>query len=425
MTQSEPAPSNPVPPKPLAWLSRDVMGLALNRFFSDLGHEAGTAILPLFLTAIGAPPFALGAIEAVSDGLSSFTKLYGGWLGDRVNRRLPWAALGYAMTGITTGLYGLAAAWPVVLIFRAIGWAGRGLRSPLHDAILTDAVPPAARGRAFGLDEAADTLGAIGGPLLALALVSFFAKSETLVIAYDQVFWLAAIPGLLSAALILVLVRESKHRQANQMTLRGSMNSLPAPFRRYLVGIGIFGLGDFSHTLLILRATQLLTASRGAQAGLIAIQLYALHNVLYAAGAYPVGALADRFGKRGLLVAAYVLAAVMDILLIATNSSASVAVLAIIFGVGGAVYASQQSLERALAADMLPEQVRSTGFGVLATVNGVGDFVSSLVVGLLWSVFAPAIGFAYSLVLSLAGAVAIFIALRSPSKTNDKGLTQA
>lgn len=142
-----------------SWINRDVLGLALNRFLSDLGHEAGTAILPLFLAAIGAPPFALGLIEAVSDGLSSFTKLFGGWLGDHVQRLRPWAALGYVATGITTGLYAAAVAWPGILLTRAIGWAGRGLRSPLHDTLLTEVVPPSARGRAFGFDEAADTLG--------------------------------------------------------------------------------------------------------------------------------------------------------------------------------------------------------------------------------------------------------------------------
>jgi MFS family permease len=241
------------------------------------------------------------------------------------------------------------------------------------------------------------------------------------VFAYDQVFWLAAIPGLLSAALILVLVRESNRRQANQMTLRGSINSLPATFRRYRVGIGIFGIGDFSHTLLILRATQPLSGSHGAQGGFIAIQVYTLYNVLYAAGAYPVGALADRVGKRGLLVAAYVLAAVMNLLLIATSTTASVWIPALIFAIGGTVYASQQSLERAVAADLVPGHVRSTGFGVLATVNGIGDIVSSLVVGLLWSAFAPAIGFTYSLVLSLAGAVAIFLALRPPGAEKRAG----
>src|SRR5271165_5945509 len=153
------------------WLNRNVVGLAINRFLSDFGHEAATSVLPLFLAAIGAPAFALGVIEGVADALSSFAKLFGGWLGDRVERRKPWAAAGYLLTGVTTGLYGLFAWWPWILLVRALGWAGRGLRSPLHDSLLTDSVPAAARGRAFGFDEAADTAGAIAGPLAALAIV--------------------------------------------------------------------------------------------------------------------------------------------------------------------------------------------------------------------------------------------------------------
>ncbi len=396
-----------------SWVTRDVIGLALNRFLSDLGHEAGTAILPLFLASIGAPAFALGIIEAVSDGLSSFTKLFGGWLGDRVAQRRPYAALGYVLTGITTGLYGFATAWPAVLISRAIGWAGRGFRSPLHDALLTDAVPVEVRGRAFGLDEAADTVGAVGGPLAALALLGIFSKSIPLVEAYRITFLVAAIPGILAAASILFLVSEHQHRRINKLSFWGSLNSLPVPFRRYLVGIGIFGIGDFSHTLLILYATQVLTKTSGDQAGLIAIQLYTLHNVLYAVGAYPVGALADRLGKRGLLISAYILAVVMNALLITTIPT--IPLLVIIFALGGTVYASQQSLERAVAADLTPAEIRSTGFGVLATVNGIGDFVSSLVVGFLWSIFSPAIGFTYSLVMSILGAIAISFALRNTS----------
>jgi MFS family permease len=402
-----------------SWMNRDVIGLALNRFLSDLGHEAGTSILPLFLAAIGAPPFALGAIEAVSDGLSSFTKLFGGWLGDRVPQRRPWAAFGYTLTGVTTGLYALATAWPGVLVARALGWAGRGLRSPLHDAMLTDVVPPEARGRAFGFDEAADTLGAIGGPLLALALVAVFSNTTTTIEAYRWVFWLAAIPGILSAVCILVLVRETPRNREHKLTFRGSLHALPAPFRRYLIGIFLFGIADYANTLLILRATQVLTTSLGPeQAGSIAILLYSLHNVLYAAGSYPVGVLADRFGKRWLLIGAYLLAALYNLLLIVEVPS--VALLALVFAMAGTVYASQQSLERALAADLVPEEVRSTGFGVLATVNGIGDFVSSLVVGLLWSFVSPQAGFAYSLVLSLVGAIAMMIALRptAPSESS-------
>ena len=131
------------------WLNRNVIGLAVNRFLSDFGHEAGTAVLPLFLATIGAPAVALGLIEGAADALSSFTKLFGGWLGDRVEHRKSWAAAGYLLTGVTTGLYGLFAWWPWTLIVRTIGWAGWGLRSPCTTRSLPIPIPAQARGRAL------------------------------------------------------------------------------------------------------------------------------------------------------------------------------------------------------------------------------------------------------------------------------------
>lgn len=384
------------------WLNRNVLGLGVNRFLSDLGHEAGTAILPLFLAAIGAPPYALGLIEGAADALSSFTKLLGGWLGDRIARRRGWAALGYALTGVTTGLYGVFSAWPWVFFVRAIGWAGRGLRSPLHDALLTDSVAPAARGRAFGFDEAADTAGAMLGPPAALGIVFLLGQALGETGAYRFAFWLAAVPGILAAVSILVLVRETRHPILPSRGLRPALRLLPLSFRRYTLAVLIFGCGDFSHTLLILYASTSLAPAYQQASGIIAIALYTLHNVLYAAGAYPVGVMADRFGKNSFLVGAYLLAVLMNIVLVAAIPS--VATLIIVFALAGAAYAAQQSLERAIAADLLPDTVRSTGFGVLAAANGVGDFVSSVIVGVLWTQFSPTVAFAFALIVTLVGA---------------------
>ncbi len=393
------------------WLNRNVIGLAINRFLSDFGHEAATSILPLFLTSIGAPAFALGAIEGVADALSSFAKLFGGWLGDRVEHRRPWAAAGYLLTGLTTGLYGLFPWWPWTLIVRTIGWAGRGLRSPLHDALLADSIPASARGRAFGFDEAADTAGAVAGPLAALAILNLVPAGYDGLHSFGTIFWLAAIPGVLAAISIVTLVKEQNHPILNGETFAGSLRMLPATFRRYLAGVFIFGCGDFSHTMLIMYAFQSLAPHYGQSASVIAIQLYALHNFLYAVGSYPAGVLADRFGKRGFLIAAYALAALMNLLLIAVAPSIMTLILVFILAGGG--YAFQQSLERAIVADIAPEEVRSTGFGVLAAVNGIGDLVSSAIVGALWTAFSPRIAFSYAFVVTVMGALVTSVALRS------------
>jgi MFS family permease len=128
-------------------------------------------------------------------------------------------------------------------------------------------------------------------------------------------------------------------------------------------------------------------------------------------GSYPAGALGDRFGKRGFLIAAYALATLMNLLLVL--ASPSIPTLLLVFILAGAGYALQQSLERAIAADLAPIAVRSTGFGRLAAVNGVGDLLSSAIVGILWTAFSPAVGFSYALVMALAGVVATAGALRS------------
>jgi MFS family permease len=389
------------------WLNSSVLGMALASFFSDAGHEAATAILPLFLASIGAPAAALGIIEGVADAFSSFAKLGSGWFSDRIGRRKPIAVLGYTITGLTTSLFGFATAWPQVLLARAAGWFGRGVRGPVRDAMLADAVPANARGKAFGFHRAGDTLGAITGPLIALGLITLLAGKEATQLTYRQIFWITVIPGLLSAASFAWFVKECVHTANRQINLYHSIRNLPTRFKLFLVGVGVFGAGDFAHSLLTLRAVQMLTPVMGAtQAGQIALILYTIHNILYASMSFPVGALADRVGKHGLLAAGYALAALMGVgWMIAAPS---VWVLCVLFALGGVFIAAEDALEGALAADLLPEDMRGTGYGVLATVNGVGDFLSSIIVGLLWSTVDPLAGFAYATILFALGAIVIY-----------------
>jgi MFS family permease len=395
------------PLKAVGWFNRNIAGMALASFFSDLGHEMATAILPLFLISIGAPAAALGTIEGVADAVSSFVKLGAGWFSDRIGRRKPIAVTGYFLTGITTGLFAIVVSWPQVLLARAAGWFGRGIRGPVRDAMLAESVPAEARGRAFGFHRMGDTLGAITGPvvaLVALSLVSGQAATDT---AYRSIFLITMIPGVLSALSFMFFVKERRRQPNPHNNLFASIRSLPRNFRMYLIGVGLFGIGDFAHSLLTLRAAEMLTPTLGAAAaGQTAILLYVIHNILYAGMAFPIGALADRIGKRGLLASGYAIAALMGVGWIIAVPS--VWYLGVLFALGGTFIAAEDALEGAIAADLLPEDIRGTGYGVLATVNGLGDFVSSIVVGLLWTAFAPAVGFAYGAILSVLGAIVIF-----------------
>jgi MFS family permease len=382
------------------WLTRGVLGIGLASLFSDWGHEAATAILPAFIASLGAPAYALGVIEGVSDGLSSFAKLAGGWVADRPKLRKPTGIVGYLATALSTFGYAFTQTWPAVLVVRALGWIGRGSRGPSRDTLLADCVAPGQEGRAFGFERAMDTLGAVLGPLSATALLG--------VVGARGVLRWTLVPGLAAAVAFAFLAPKGRADAGHHApSFASSFRSLPKTFWHFLAGVFAHGVGDFAPTLLILRATQILSPRLGMErAAAISVGLYTFHNFISAAASYPAGALGDRIGKRGLLAAGYLVATITFAGFI--FEPPTILVLVILFGLAGIHQAVQQSLEKSLAAELLPANARGSGFGVLATVNGVGDLVSSVVVGALWSSVSPNAGFLYAGVLTLAGAGLIY-----------------
>jgi len=378
------------------WLTRNVVAIGLASLFSDFGHETATTILPVFLATLGAAPWALGVIEGVSDALSSFSKLWSGWFCDRSGKRKPVAVVGYVLTGVFKATIGLATSWWHVLFSRSAAWLGRGARAPARDAILADSVEPADYGKAFGFDRALDTFGAILGPLAAMLLVTH--------LSYRLMFFVTIIPGLIAAAIFAFGVRARRLPPNHDLHFAASLRGLPPPFRRFLIAVALFGIGDFAHTLLILRATQILAHTHtAAEAVQLAMGLYVIHNVVYAAASLPVGALGDRWGKGRLLTLGYFVAVMMNLGFL--TSPSHYAALALLFCLGGVFIAVEDALERAMAAELLPPAIQATGFGVLATVNGLGDFVSSVAVGILWTKHSPESGFVYAAGFCLLGAL--------------------
>ena len=398
MTSEARASASSAPPK--RWLTRGVLGIGLASLFSDWGHEAATSILPVFLASLGAPAFALGVIEGVSDGLSSFAKLAGGWIADRPAWRKPTGIAGYLATGLSTFGYAFAQSWPALLVLRALGWTGRGSRGPSRDTLLADCVAPGQEGRAFGFERAMDSLGAVLGPLCATALVGILGLRGVLK-------W-TVVPGIAAAIAFAFLAPAGKQvRGHHAPTFATSLAQLPKSYWHFLVGVFAHGIGDFAPTLLILRASQILAPRLGAaRAATLAIALYTLYNFINAAASYPAGMLGDRIGKRGLLATGYLVGVLAFAGFI--FEPPTLIMLAILFALAGIHGGIQQSLEKSLASELVPATNRGSGFGVLATVNGVGDLVSSIVVGVLWSSVSPNAGFIYAGVFMLAGAILIY-----------------
>ena len=399
------------------WLNRNVAAMGLTSLLGDAGHEMVTAVLPFFLAVLGAGPEVLGLIEGFSDGASSLVKSFAGYLSDKIGKRKPIINIGYALTGILTPLIAAATSWLQVLGLRVTAWLGRGARGPPRDALLADSVSSEATGKAFGFHRTMDTVGAIIGPALALFFLTF--------LNYHQIIVISIIPGLAAFFVVFLVVREVRKKplpETPTVSTHGgivvgnkgfvtSIKSLPRSFKLFLVGVGVFGLGNFANSLFTLRAQQVLAPRLGSlEASAIAVGLYTLLNVAYAASSFPIGALSDKIGRRRILAAGYFISALTC--LGTAFLTADFLVLVPLFLLAGFFTAITDTMEGTAAADLLPTESRGTGFGILQTVNGIGDFASSAVVGLLWVLLSPLIAFTYAAALSAAGGIVLLYLTR-------------
>jgi len=382
-----------------SWLNATVLGIGMASLLSDLSHETVTSLLPGLLATLGVAAAALGTIEGVADGLSAVAKLYGGWWTDRLQRRKPLCAAGYGVMAAATLVIATAGHWIIVLSGRTLAWVARGLRTPPRKALLSEAVTADSYGRAFGFERTMDTLGAVLAPVATLFLLKAGFAPRNLMI------W-ATLPALLAVLAITALVRETPAREPHPHRLLDSYRDLPRPYVRLLRWIGVFGAGDFAHSLMILYATSALASRHGAaEAASMAVALYALHNVCYAASSYPAGWLADRLPKQKLLSAGYALGALVALML--AWGAGSLPALAAAFALGGVYVGMEETLEDSLTAELVPQGRRGAGFGLLSIVNGAGDFFSSLMTGWLWSIAGPAAAVGFAGFLMAAGAIGV------------------
>jgi MFS family permease len=391
------------------WLTPGVRGIGAASLLADLGHEVPTALLPsLLTTTLGAPASALGLIEGVADGLAGVARLGGGALADDPGRRRAVAVGGYTSTAVLSGLIGAATATWQVGVLRAAAWTARGLRVPARNALLADVVAPGAYGRAYGFERAMDNLGAIGGPLLALGLVA--------VVGVRNAILLSIIPGLLAALAIVYAIRHI-HRPATRKREPIRLRVQPvlgAGLGRLLAAVGAFEVGNVAATLLILRASELLTPGHGQQAAAqLALVLYTSYNLAATLASVPAGRLTDRRGAR------LVLAAGVAVFLFAylgfAAAGASVLVLAGSFVAAGVAIGCVETAEHAAIAVGAPARLRGSAFGLLAAIQSFGNLAASAIAGLLWTAISPRAAFIY-----LAGwmLIALFgLLVARPSKS--------
>jgi MFS family permease len=397
------------------WFTPGVRGIGLASFLADVGHEVPTALFASLVTmTLGAPAAVLGLMEGLADGLAGLARFIGGPLADSPASRRRTAIGGYLSTAILSALIGAAGAVWQVAALRMAAWASRGLRVPARNALLADMVPAEVYGRAYGFERMMDNLGAIGGPLLALGLVSLVGVRTAIL--------LSAIPGVLAALAILYAIGHLPRVTLRERTqikitvrplLRGRLGQV-------LIGVSLFEASNVAATLLILRATQQLAPSLGIQAATqVGILLYAGYNAAATVASLPAGRLSDSFGPLRIL-----LVGVFFFLLAYLGFAVSVpniALLAASFIVAGLAIGCIETSEHAAVAILAPTDLRGSVFGLLAAVQSFGNIIASAVAGLLWTLFSPSIAFVYLAVWAGLAALVLFTMARSrPTHLNER-----
>jgi len=386
-----------------AGLSRNTFLLALASLFSDISTEMLYPVLPVFLTqTLGATGSIVGLVDGFAQAAQSIVQGFSGALSDKLQKRKSIALAGYLLSATAKPLMGLSTIWQGVFGARFVDRIGAGVRSAPRDALLASSVDEKDRGRAFGLEGLGDYAGAFLGPLLAVVLL------YALHVGLRDVFYLAVIPGLL-AFFIVLLVTEKPVKVAAKSKIDVGLRQFPRAYWKYLLVIALFGLGNSSNAFMILR-NQDVGASLETT-----ILIYAAYNLVAALISYPAGSLSDKWGRKTILLASFVIfliayagfAFAQDIFLIAG--------LFVFYGLYQGIF---RAVGKAFASDFVPPHLRASGVGWYSTTVGLLQLVASIVAGLLWDRVGHASVFFYGAAFAAAGSIALLVVIPATQRND-------
>lgn len=371
-------PTPPAPPTTLRALPRNVWVVTATSFLTDVSSEMLATVLPLFLAnVLGAGTSLVGLIEGLAETTASLTKLFSGWLSDRLGQRKWLTVAGYGLSTVAKGLLVFANAWGWVLGSRFGDRLGKGVRTAPRDALLADSIGPEQRGLAFGLHRAGDTAGAVGGLLVALAVVWFTQRDSALLTrpVFQTLVLLSLFPAALAVLVLAFGARETVIPKERRAAPRFALRPFDGRFRFFLVIILVFTLGNSSDAFLVLRAQ----AAGLPLVGVLGMMI--TFNVIYAALAGPAGAFSDRVDRRWLLVGGWLLYGAVYLGFAQVTAGWQAWALMAAYGV---YYALTEGVAKAYVADLVPAAVRGTAYGVYNAAVGLMAFPASFLAGVLW-----------------------------------------
>jgi MFS family permease len=381
--------------------------LGLVSLLSDFASKMVYPVTPLFLTGVlGAPAWTVGVVEGIAESTASLLKLYSGWWSDRVGQRKPFAVMGYGLGALSKLVLAISVVWGHVLGARLVDRVGKGLRAAPRDALIAENCLPHQRGRAFGLHHSLETIGEIVGPLVGFAFLWWFPEN------YRGVFTIAFLPALLGVLVLLALVKEPRSprqepRSRPQFTLQG----LSPTYRRFLLVVGLFGLGNSSDAFLLLRSQDLGFASNQV------LLLYALFNLVEVSLSLAAGNLSDRVGRRPLLASGYLVFAGVYLGFAIAPTAAAIWPLFMLYGLYSTL---TRGVQKAFVADLVHPARRGAEIGTFYLVTGLVALPASLIAGWLYTQVGTATPFFVS--AAMAAIAALLLTWVNPVlRTGDGG----
>jgi len=375
---------------------RNIFALGFVSFFTDMSSEMVFSILPAFLLGLpGSSRAILGLIEGTAEALSYGLRAVSGIFSDKFRKRKLFVLVGYSLSNAVKPLFAVARAPIDVLLIRVSDRVGKGVRTSPRDALICESVSEKRRGAAFGLHRTLDQAGAIVGPVIASAVMIVLGFT------IRGVFWLSLIPGTIALLLILFLVKEQTGKSVCEFRLLDGVKSvLRGNFSWLLVVIGIFSLGAFNFSFVLLNAGE-----AGISDSFIPL-VYAAVNVAHAAVAIPAGVLSDRVGKEKVMVFGYGVFLSSALLILLPVNSVAALLVAVVYG---AYLGMVETIQRALIPDYVGQNLRGTAYGIYYLLVGSAFFVSNAVVGTLWEIFGSSVASIYSIILSVVAISAMLL----------------
>jgi len=382
----------------------NVFFLGLVSFFTDISTEMVYPLIPLYLTSVfGATPALIGVIEGIAESVASLMKIYGGYVSDKFRKRKAVAFIGYSGAVFYKFILMIAGSWAGVLAARVVDRIGKGLRVAPRNALVSDSADKQHLGKAFGLHKSLDMAGAAIGILFTY----FFLRRSTGDFNYTRLFVIALIPAVIGLCMFF-FVKEKKPataKPAEKISFRfllKSFRTLDKRLKLYLLVTLLFTLGNSSDAFLLLKASAVGYSDSAV------VLLFFFYYVSASVLAIPFGQLSDKIGRKKLLVAGYLVFAVVYSGFAFAPDRGLIAAMFVLYGAYSAMIVG---VERAFITEIAPQELMGTMHGLHATIVGIALLPASVVTGLLWNYFGPVIPFVYGACLSLAAALILLLYL--------------